>query len=442
MRFRAFIRFITKRPAAKKHRTVENVVDQNLEDKQVHDDPMAILFIEQHLGHFPDDILHLIIQVLKCDNGIASVKPLSLVSRRFRALCLTYLFRDHCWRPRTHRGLPSLLPSTFWNYIRWVACSGVRLQGLISLFRFFHLILDGKFYGDIQSKALDAALPKMTSLSRFKLSGTPHGRWQELLRSVASVPQLSSLEFVGATWGSTPLSPHNFVRLPTRLVLHLHGDNHSFMRHWPEYLKDIISQCSARLEYLELCGNSLPLDLLRTLEWPCLREFVICGHSLVAGTLLADVVVAMPRLSKLDVSYRCEPQSGALVLWPPPSTISSDHIFPELTTLAIAHPSVYDGSFIHLPTTLQSFSILARSPPPRPLDRDQLFSALRSLRATELTTLRIVIEGPLNPSLFFFLNSKFPLLEVLGIHRFSRDQPVTESAVREHHLFCFLRVSH
>ena len=281
--------------------------------------------------------------------------------------------------------------------------------------------------------AFTAALPKMTNLVRFRLTGPINIRWRALLLSVAFLPQLSSLEVVCSFGSLTPImSPTTFIRTPTRLVLHFHREWQDAMPHRPEPLPNLFSLCSGNVEYLELCENSLQLDLLMAQEWPELREFVVCGHSLNPGTSITHILKRMPRLRRLDLANRCRPESTNLALWPsPPPDDPPSPILTELTALAIAIRSNFDESFGYLPSTLKSLSILAASPPPHPLDRDELFRMLRGIRAADLTTLRFVMDGELDDSLFSFINSTFPLLEVLSIHRFPRHRTI-ENAVRLH----------
>jgi hypothetical protein len=221
--------------------------------------------------------------------------------------------------------------------------------------------------------------------------------------------------------------PSTFISPPSRLILHMHR----FLL-WPGATmpSSHLFQCfTMTLEYLEICGDSMLLDLLKTLDWPVLRELLICGHPFLEPTPLSDVLVTMPRLTKLDIQYQCRPEGSPLLLWPHAAT-PPDLFLSELTTLSVTNPSIYDNVFKHLPPTLQSFSILAPSHGPLPLDRDELFQLLRGLRTDMLTTLRLVVTGKLSASFFSFIGSTFPYLETLGIHwKASSRDPLTETAV-------------
>ena len=401
-----------------------------------------IVLIDQSMDDLPDDILHLVIRAISKDGDLPSIKRFSMVSRRARTISLPYMFRDHCWRPGSSI---ELLPSRFWGYIRCVVflCHVPEEVIDVSSFRSFHLIVDGRLYGPgtADNRTFAAALPKMTNLVRFRLTGPINIRWRALLLSVAFLPQLSSLEVVCSFGSLTPIvSPTTFIRSPTRLVLHFHREWQDAVPHRPEPLPNLFSLCSGNVEYLELCENSLQLDLLVAQEWPELREFVICGHSLNPGTSITHLLKRMPRLRRLDLANRCRPESANLVLWSRPPEDLPNPILTELTALAIAIPSNFDDSFSYLPSTLKSLSILAASPPPQPLDRDGLFRMLRGIRAADLTTLRFVMDGALDDSLFSFINSTFPLLEVLGIHRFPRHRNI-EKAVRLHFMPCLLSLT-
>lgn len=61
----------------------------------------------------PDDVIHLLL--LRLANDHASIKPLSCLSRRFRVICVPYLFQMTIWRPSDGK---ELLPGVFWKYIQ------------------------------------------------------------------------------------------------------------------------------------------------------------------------------------------------------------------------------------------------------------------------------------------------------------------------------------
>ena len=259
---------------------------------------------------------------------------------------------------------------------------------------------------------------------------------KKLLSGVVSLPSLQSLEFV-CPWIFLPGIPSIFVHPPVCLILHLHRTQ---LQEWQIFMssgdaaaamRQVFRGCANTLEYLELCDDSMQLDFIQTLKWPALRDLVICGHSFSQPTSLSDVLVMMPRLKTLDIRYQCRPDSQALLLWPRSTENPPDGYLSELTSLAITNPAIDDAIFKHLPPSLQSFSILAPSYGPMPFDRDELLQLLRGLPAEGLMTLRLVLTGKLNSSLFSFISSTFPRLEVLGICRRGPTDP-TETAVGDH----------
>jgi hypothetical protein len=92
----------------------------------------------------------------------------------------------------------------------------------------------------------------------------------------------------------------------------------------------------------------------------------------------------------------------------------------ELTSLVITDPSNFGDTFSYLPNTLESLSILVTSRL-QVLSRHELFRMLGTIRSPNLTTLRFVMNCLLDDALFSFVNTTFPLLEVLGIHQFTAD---------------------
>src|ERR1700722_5438251 len=82
------------------------------------------------LDNYPDDVVHLVIEAMKDDDGIKPVRMLSLASRRLRMICLPYLFREHCWRTNRRE----VLPAQFWKYVRCVVTSRLCSYSWFDLF--------------------------------------------------------------------------------------------------------------------------------------------------------------------------------------------------------------------------------------------------------------------------------------------------------------------
>ena len=313
--------------------------------------------------------------------------------------------------------------------VSWPASQVPSTRYIDPSYRFFHLIVDPTAAVPAQGRncfSLMSALPRMVSLTRFKVSGNPHRyawAWANLLSGIASIPSLRSLEFVCSLWSFAPVYPSSFASPPSRLVLHLHGGD--FFTPFTELagLRHMFLRFSERLEYLELCGDSMQLDLLKTLNWPALRELVICGHPIKLSVSLSKVLTMMPKLSVLDIRYQCKPESGSLVLWPSTNENPSDRFLSELTSLTITNPSISDNIFKHISPYLLSLSIHSSSYA-MPFDRDELLQLLRVLPAKNLTALRLSVSGKISAHLFTFIGSTFPCLETLGIHRTNtRSQP-------------------
>ncbi|KAL1744299.1 hypothetical protein HDZ31DRAFT_155, partial [Schizophyllum fasciatum] len=216
------------------------------------------------------------------------------------------------------------------------------------------------------------------------------------------------------------------------------------------------------IELLDVGAESLSLPIAAAYTWSSLRELTITGFwlhddaetplgderartpaSIFGRVHLGTLVNAAPRLRALRV--RCRYLMGygepRWTVWPP-DDMEPPHIAlgagGGLDTFEYCNPSVADGVFAHLPSTLRTLALLAYPPgthdtdPLKELELQEMFQPnshtlvvphpqhlMRALAITSLPLLRelrLSFRNLEDMRLFEFISETYPLLEVFEAH--------------------------
>ncbi|KAI0634111.1 hypothetical protein C8Q77DRAFT_727973 [Trametes polyzona] len=387
--------------------------------------------------------------VLLPGNRGASLKPLSLTSRRIRSLCMPFLFRT-CWGHCSSIGI--VPPTAIRPYVK---------QILFAL-AFYNLEELGS------SKAIHPPLPL---IDPFRENRPVFGKEFEYFPSIRSVifehakggvpwaalerclshPQLETLSFKQhATWICAPPIPHSPLASACRLT-----SFHYIPWEWrgyegfdwkmdmqriysleSTYLHAIVPGLSSIAKHLTLPVETAPLREMVAADWPNMNTLSLLGRYLNTEQsrtmpLLLDRMQNLRSLSVLTVQFEDDPR---------PVLTTDSFNGSGLQSLTIAYPNPHDPIFRSLSENLTSLSLRDSLPrryfvlhhhldkklhqaSPLPSSSECL-TMLQAFSAPRLDTLELVYApDDAEYELLGHIARAFPLLETLELHRYSGLKP-------------------
>ncbi|KAI9056275.1 hypothetical protein FKP32DRAFT_1586202 [Trametes sanguinea] len=197
-----------------------------------------------------------------------------------------------------------------------------------------------------------------------RASVAPHGIPWSTVQAVLSVPHLQSfaLRFhrLASPWlfsGDPEIQLHSPSPRLTAFQYRLPAkQSDSEYREEGQALAVVLTAFHMTLRSLDLPIALLPMELLRSLEWPELQELHFHGErrSVEARYSLSDNMAAL-RAFDLKVSISSESDCVAEPIWSP--AFGSGFPCQNLQRLSIAFPCPDDASFASLPPTLRELTL-------------------------------------------------------------------------------------
>ncbi|KAJ7598166.1 hypothetical protein C8J56DRAFT_912790 [Mycena floridula] len=331
------------------------------------------------LDSLNDDVLNIIVEFLdELDEDdpfgyepLETKQNLSLISRRFRVVCVNHLFRTILWTQQPDTGTWRMIPQTLFPHFRKFCLR-------------FHQ--DFSKHKSMLTRELTSIFSQSPRIRHFECEARrssedqPLEPWAGLATSLARLPELHVVEFHGFRW-TLPAEVPSSIALPRSITQFsssrpnrppgdlVSSQPYSVWRGLPRdavldkgealSLAQILIASSTTLQVLTLPGEKSAFAALSQTSWPRLRELTFLGFppAFDAGPLFSlfqrrQRETALPSLEKLEIRLARPILKRWLIL---PPQIEPD-IHPQAVnqdTELVASATLSDISTVLIPDPLQ-----------------------------------------------------------------------------------------
>ncbi|KAI0692470.1 hypothetical protein C8T65DRAFT_816557 [Cerioporus squamosus] len=301
------------------------------------------------------------------------LRPLSETCRYVRSLAMPVLFREcrvFMRKPIT----TAFLPETMWPYVFSLllvdACPGrspkesaYRTDNYAYSLRYTD---DPMLCGILDASVLRRSLPAMPRLRRISLVlrlREVHGVHGDVAAAILSTPQIRDVTVSLFVFCPRRQSfPRDVVGQipPLTSFQYIQSSFREPPMAYPaevEAIGLVLGELHMSLEVLELPAETAPLEQMSRLDWPRLQRLTLRGEFPNMSPIpLIGVIIRMPCLRVLILSFTYVPSVDRQCLWPPGWGVVVDSL-PDIEELTVTHPSPEDLLYTRLPTSIRRLSL-------------------------------------------------------------------------------------